>query len=255
VRPTTAFSFSKMFGLLLLGICAFAWATAGAFASESEVEGTPPSIVSEAVSGVTTANAVLEAEIVPGDLSGEFEGMGGAWYQFQLVADPSEYWPEVTCPEQPPESPIECLGPLGVIDGPPPQASITRRPGDLPTEGLGGSFEVHSVSLDLESIGVTLQPGTTYHYRLIAVEDTGGVDTIEWATPPVYGPDQTFTTSSPPIIPPVDVSTPSQAPPVVTGPAPQVNAPRANKQRCPRKKRINLRRPAIQCRHAAFRPR
>jgi hypothetical protein len=42
-----------------------------------------------------------------------------------------------------------------------------------------------SVSLDLASIGATLQPGTTYHYKVIASNYSG---------PTVEGPDQTFTT-------------------------------------------------------------
>jgi hypothetical protein len=56
-----------------------------------------------------------------------------------------------------------------------------------------------SVSLDLASIGATLQPDTTYYYRVIA--SSGG--------PTVDGPDQTFTTPSQPTSPPGQDSEPS----------------------------------------------
>jgi hypothetical protein len=250
VRPTAALSFSKVFLFAVLGTCVFACLATRASADDGE--GIPPSILSESVSGVTVSNALLEAEIIPGDLTGEeWEGSGGAWYQFQLALDPSEFWPEVTCPEQHPESVIQCLGPWAVIDGPPPQASIERRPGDLPTDDLAGSFEVKSVSLDLESAGVTLLPSTTYHYRVIAAQDTAGIDTIEWATPPVYGPDQTFTT------PPLFSGTAEPDPPIPTTGAAGVAAsdtrPRA--KRCQGKRKVSFRRLSIQCRRAAFRPR
>jgi len=152
----------------------------------------PPTIEGESVSEVNVSDATLEAVVDPGNLE------AGAYYQFQLVADPSEYWPEVTCPEQSPEGPeIQCLGPYGTIDGPPPEADIQRRPGDLPTLRLNGGAEGVPVSLRLSTVGRTLQPGTTYHYRVLAVEAVQSVDSIIWEPPPTYGPDQTFTTPVP----------------------------------------------------------
>jgi hypothetical protein len=61
---------------------------------------------------------------------------------------------------------------------------------------------------------VTLKPSTTYHYRVIAARAVQTEDTIQWERPPVYGPDQTFTTPpSPPVIESESVShiTPTDA--------------------------------------------
>jgi len=155
----------------------------------SPASASPPAVEGEGVSQVSPSDAVLEAVIDPGNLE------AGAYYQFQLVANPSEYWPEVTCPEQDPEAPeIQCLGPYGTIDGPPPEADIRRRPGDLPTVRLAGGAEGVPVTLRLSTIGRTLQPGTTYHYRVLVVEAASSVDSIVWEPPPTYGADQTFTT-------------------------------------------------------------
>ena len=161
-------------------------------AMAASASASPPTIESESVSEVSVSDATLEAVVDPGNLE------TGAYYQFQLVAEPSEYWPEVTCPEQAPEAPeIQCLGPYGTIDGPPPEADIQRRPGDLPTLRLNGGAEGVPVSLRLSTIGRALQPGTTYHYRVLAVEAVQSVDSIIWEPPPTYGPDQTFTTPVP----------------------------------------------------------
>ncbi len=45
---------------------------------------------------------------------------------------------------------------------------------------------------------MTLKPGTTYHYRVLAATATVTEDTLEWEGPTAYGPDQTFTTPSTP---------------------------------------------------------
>lgn len=149
----------------------------------------PPSIEAESVSNVTTSSATLEAKINPGNLE------GGAYYQFQIAVNPaSEYWPEVTCPENSSEVEVPCLGPYGTVDGPPPMAAIDRRPGDLPTVRISGGSEGVAVSLDLAQAGVVLQPETTYHYRVLAVESPQTVDSIVWEAPPTYGADQTFVT-------------------------------------------------------------
>jgi hypothetical protein len=66
-----------------------------------------------------------------------------------------------------------------------------------------------SVSLDLASIGATLQQGTTYHYRVIAANGAG---------PTVDGPDQTFTTlGSGGSVCPAGASCPANIPACVVG--------------------------------------
>ena len=56
----------------------------------------------------------------------------------------------------------------------------------------------HSVSLNLAGAGVTLQPGTTYHYRVLVARRVQTEDTIQWEPPTIYGADQTFTTPTGP---------------------------------------------------------
>jgi hypothetical protein len=147
---------------------------------------TVPSIESESVSHPTPTDATLEASI------NSQEGSAGDYYQFQLVRSTSEYASEILCPAKLPPGTDGCIGtesasalPIGFIPG------NTMQPG-----------VDHPVSLDLASTGVTLQPGTTYHYRLLVARRVQTEDTIQWEPPTVYGPDQTFTTPSgpPPVI-------------------------------------------------------
>jgi hypothetical protein len=142
----------------------------------------PPSIESESASRVTQTDATLEAQINPqADQAGDYA-------QFQLVKDPSEYASEILCPAKLPPGTNGCIG--------------TYRESALPIRWVCGSCEQEAttrpVSLDLASTGVTLQPGTTYHYRVIAARAVQTEDTIQWEPPTVYGPDQTFTTPSGP---------------------------------------------------------
>jgi len=68
----------------------------------------------------------------------------------------------------------------------------------LPISFLVAGSSDDSVGVDLErEIGLTLQPETTYHYRVIAVSSPLTEDTVEWEGPTVYGADQTFTTQAP----------------------------------------------------------
>jgi hypothetical protein len=139
----------------------------------------PPSIESESASNITQTNATLGAEI------NLHEAPAGVYYQFQLVTDPSEYASEILCPPEPSSGPFQpCIGthsagalPIGFLPG------NTLQPGAT----LGAS-------LDLASAGVTLQPGTTYHYRVLAARAVQTEDTIEWEAPTIHGADQTFTT-------------------------------------------------------------
>jgi hypothetical protein len=66
--------------------------------------------------------------------------------------------------------------------GPPPPVK------EPSPEHIAAGLGVRSVSLDLASIGATLQPDTTYHYRVIAANTSNG-QTVE-------GSDQTFTTAA-----------------------------------------------------------
>jgi len=146
----------------------------------------PPSIVSESASNITQTGATLEAQINPeADQAGDYA-------QFQLVKDPSEYASGILCPATLPPGADGCIG--------------TQSANALPIGWVCGSCEQEAttrpVSLDLASAGVTLKPGTTYHYRVLAARRVQTEDTIQWEPPTVYGPDQTFTTPSgpPPVI-------------------------------------------------------
>lgn len=156
--------------------------SAGKTESAHQSFATPPEprIESESASALTEHDATLEATINP-------EGLPqGADYQFQLVKNTSEYLPELVCAEHGVVAPI---GNDGCLD-PPDWPS-----GTIPLRSIGGS-EGKPVSLDLASVGVTLQSGTTYHYRVLAAESLNGEDGVMWEAPAVIGADQTFTTVS-----------------------------------------------------------
>jgi len=149
---------------------------------------TAPAIESESVSHVTSTDATLEAQI-------DVEGLlHGADYQFQIVQNPSEYASELICPSTRPQGHEICVGPQS-----PGVAPIGFVPSDE-----AGPLKSSEVSLDLGSAGVTLKPGTTYHYRVIAARAVQTEDTIQWEPPTVYGPDQTFTTPSAGTAPMID---------------------------------------------------
>jgi len=139
-----------------------------------------PSIEGESTSNIANTDATLEAEI---NLQ---EAPAGAYYQFQLVKDPSEYASEILCPPTLQPGYSGCVGPQGTGALP---------IGYLPGNTLQPSAFSHA-SLDLASAGVTLQPATTYHYRVLVARRVQTEDTIEWEPPTVFGPDQTFMTSS-----------------------------------------------------------
>jgi len=134
-----------------------------------------PSIDSESATDITEHDAILEAKI---NTQGQ-----DVYYQFQIVKSSSEFPPEMACPAE--HSAEFCLGS-------PPTT------GALPIGFLLAGSADSSVGLDLErERGVTLQPETTYHYRVIAVRSPMSEDTITWKGPPAYGADQTFTTQGP----------------------------------------------------------
>lgn len=188
-------------GLATAGSEAY-WYILVATNADGTVEGAPvnftpgaslPSIESESVSHVASTDATIEAKINPEDLP------EGAYYQFQIVKSTSEYLPELTCPEPevlPPSRPDDCDSP----------DSQRPTPGALPIGYIAKGPEGQSVSLDLASAGVTLQPSTTYHYRVLAAKRAQSEDGVDWQAPFVEGPDRTFTTPAPPAIESVSVS-------------------------------------------------
>jgi hypothetical protein len=134
----------------------------------------PPTIESEWVTGVTEHNAVLHATINP----------NGTLTQYKLQFDESGtyhfYQPD-----------------CGVLHVPGHVYCQHVTPGDERIEPPEGSIpaggDAVEVSVDLASIGATIEPNTTYNYRAIAAN----------GAPEVEGPDQTFTT------PPVGSAPPS----------------------------------------------
>jgi hypothetical protein len=146
------------------------FAVAAAFADGS------PTVEYEWASNISTTDATVHAAINPDGLP------NGVYYQFQVVKNTSEYPPEIVCPER-------ALPPGHDTCGPVP----------LPHGGMSIGFisagsTGQSVSQDLASADITLRPNTTYHYRVIVVKRVLTEDTLEWEGPPVYGPDQAFTT-------------------------------------------------------------
>jgi hypothetical protein len=143
----------------------------------------PPSIESESVTHVTPTDATLQAKIDPESLE------RGAYYQFQMVASPSEYLPVFACPSEGfPANSSFCGG------------SLVSEPGALPIGSIARGALGETVSLDLSaprpwwSGTTTLKPGATYHYRVIAARVVPTEDTIQWEEPVVDGADQTFIT-------------------------------------------------------------
>jgi hypothetical protein len=159
-----------------------------------------PSIESESTSSVTPTAATLEATVNSEDLP------QGAYYQFQIVKSTSEYLSELACPEPSLQ--------LNSDDGcNSPDVGLQPTPGALPIGFIAKGAEGQSVSQSLAAAGITLQPGTTYHYRVLAVKKVQSEDGINWQGPPVAGPDHTFTTPIAPVIDSVSLShlTPTDA--------------------------------------------
>lgn len=160
---------------LLAPLCAIVLCGIPASAS-----GQAPTIRSESVTGRTTSNAVLHAEIDP----------HGLLTKYKLQIDTTgnfRFFQYDSCPLHPPE--IGCF--LWIEEGDPLPEGLV----EPPESTLPFNTGVQKVSVDLASIGAVLQPGTTYHFRAIAGNSP---DTI-------FGPDLTFTT---PTVPPVEEEPP-----------------------------------------------
>jgi hypothetical protein len=122
--------------------------------SSSALASSAPTIESESVSGLTEHDATLEAQINPGGLE--------TTYKFQIAQSPA------------------CLPPpMGYM----PCGHIEV--GALPGGSVPGGSGASSVSLDLAGAGMTLQPSTTYYYRVVATNSAGHT---------VNGPSKTFST-------------------------------------------------------------
>jgi hypothetical protein len=134
-----------------------------------------PVIEDESVSHVSESGAILEAHISTAGLQ------NGAYYQFQVQSDPTEYAAELACPPELLSS--LCFG-VGV------------HPGALPIGFVNGGISHRLVTINLAGTGVPLTPKTIYHFRVIAAKAIPSEDTTEWEPPTVYGADQTFVTET-----------------------------------------------------------
>ncbi len=139
-----------------------------------------PSIEWTGAWSLTTTDATVGAGIDVENLE------HGAYYQFQVVTNTSEYLSEIACPPR-----AKLKGTDGC--GPGPEVEGALPIGFIPSD-TAGPERTESVSLDLASAGMTLKPGTTYHYRVLAARRVQTEDTLQWEPPVVVGPDQTFTT-------------------------------------------------------------
>jgi hypothetical protein len=175
-------------GLVVVGCLGLGMPT-GALAAEA------PAIGSTVAYGITQSDATVEAWIDPGELP------EGVYYQFQVVANTSEYLPELACPEHgvPLSKPDGCGGP--------DSGAIT--PGALPIGYIEKEPASRYVRLDFAAAGMTLKRGTTYHYRVLAAKRVQSEDTLNWEGPPAIGPDQTFTTLTPGTPPAIEGETAS----------------------------------------------
>lgn len=157
--------------------------TTGAIQTFTTPSSSPPSIDGESATSVTEHDGTLEAKINPNSAY--------TAYEFQIAASSNYNYPHMACPLSLPGY-AQC----DVISGEEPlPPGLVREPeqGSIPA-GLGEE----AVRLDLASIGASLQPATTYHYRVIAANTSNGAT--------VNGPDQTFTTTSSGVAPQRDQS-------------------------------------------------
>src|SRR5438876_1010750 len=123
-----------------------------------------PVIADESVSHTSEHDAVLEAHISTAGLE------HGAYYQFQLESDPSEYADDLACP--PPLRSSLCL-------------RLLLHEAALPIGFVASGSPDQLVALDLArgdgtGVAVTLRPSTTYHFRVIAADAVPSADVIEW---------------------------------------------------------------------------
>lgn len=183
LKPGTTYRYRVIAATAKVSEDTLAWEAPPAYSEEgtfttSPSTTAPVAIESESASRVTPTDATLEARINPENVK------RGALYQFQLVGTPDEYFSTFVCPPEWARSSL-CLGLDTEAEG-------------LPFGRTEPGAEGQTVSLDLAHAGragVTLKPGTTYHYRVIAATSVFTEDTTQWGGPTVEGAEQTFTTS------------------------------------------------------------
>ena len=150
-----------------------------------EVHALPPTISNESATSVTEHDATLGADINP----------NGALTKYKLQIDTTghfKFYQSDSCVLHPPG--VFCAE--VIVPGEPLPPGLV----EPPESTLPAGDESQHVSVDLASIGATLQPGTTYHYRAIAAN----------GLPVVEGSERTFTTlsPSPPPSPPANTEPP-----------------------------------------------
>ena len=129
-----------------------------AAASTAAVSSTAPSVKHESVANISLHDATIQAQIDPGNLE--------TTYYFQ-VGQPGTYRLLMTCPSS---ENVEC--------------ELLRWGNHLPPRTLNAGSSYDTVTADITKEGGILQPGTIYHYRVVASNAVGTT----------YGPDRTFTT-------------------------------------------------------------
>lgn len=179
----------KSFRLPVLALlCAIMLCGAPAAAAGQE-----PTIESAWVTGVTTSNAVLHAEIDP----------RGLLTKYKLQIDPTgnfRFDQNDSCPLHPPE--IFCAQVM--VDGDPLPVGLVEPPESTLTSTTG----LQKASVNLAAIGAILEPDTTYHFRAIAANAAGFT----------YGIDQMFTTPVDDEPPLPEAITVAPAPPIASTP-------------------------------------
>jgi hypothetical protein len=165
-----------------VGVVASVWLAASASAAVAA----PPSIGAQWVTGVTPTNATLNAEIDPNGLP--------TAYKLQIDATGNfSFFQTDGCVLHPPG--VLCT--QAIVPGDPLPPGLV----EPPESSLPAATESQHVSVDLSTLGATLQPGTTYHYRAVAAN----------GLPIVEGPAQTFTTPEGPSIQAEPAATPPSA--------------------------------------------
>jgi hypothetical protein len=174
----------------------------------------PPTIWQQWVSDVTSSDATLHAEINPGGLQTSYKLQLDTTGNFNFYQSNSclLYIPGMFCLEV-------------IVPGDPLPEGLVQPP----EFSLPASSDNQHVSVSMSSIGATLQPETTYHYRAVA----GNTDGIVYGAYPYYsgngweywgyGAEVTFTTPAadpePPAEEPPTEEPPEEEPPVEEPPA------------------------------------
>jgi hypothetical protein len=166
VRGSAKWAVSRA-GVVLLTLFGVAFCSAAL--SAVSLAAASPTIESVSVSGITEHDATLEAQI---NTQGSYTG-----YWFQIDTNSSYDFTQADCPFDFPDY-AECDS---IAVGEPLPAGLVEPHPEYIQAGSGDQL----VKLDLASIGATLEPATTYHYRVLA--SSGGY-------PIVVAPDQTFET-------------------------------------------------------------